>query len=180
MAEQLLPHESGIRPRRDLTAPWSPAPLSIKRDKTRAVVYVIGEDGAQRCKVGASSGLKRRLADLRDQTRINLHTQFWAEFDRPLAFRVERAALILLRDARISQSQETEWFDIFPEDAARAVLEAMRALRANPRSLAGFPGAMDCEPSEIEEVLSEPTSIAKNKGRLGREEWAPQARSITY
>ena len=160
-------------------APWSdkckkPRPAS---ERKWAVVYVLADESSEWCKVGFTTALKTRLSALSYQSGARLHICFWAEFLRGDALRIESRAKRILRT--FAPQHKGEWFRASSASVSGAVCLAAEALQIDMRRTAGFPGAKDPDMNEVEEILAEPLIVNGDKGRLPREEWAPQKRSIS-
>lgn len=94
---------------------------------------------------------------------------------------VERATHRLLVASRVDEDAlGREWYDVTPQIAALAVVEACTGLGIRPAYVAGIPGAVEREMSDVEGVLAEPANYVEKRGRLDREQWAPQGRSFSY
>ena len=181
MADHHIPSAPRVRPAMEPDAPWSDRCMKTLNATERgtAVVYVVGEEGGGRFKIGCTTQLKKRIQQLSTGEGKKLHMQFWAEFPRAVAFKVEGASLKEIRD-RLSIKGRGEWFNLGAQEMARAILDAASSLGVKPIIHAGFPGALDPSPTEVELLLSEPMPFQPSGGRLDREFWAPQSRSVTY
>lgn len=179
MAKSSIINSVPVRPAMTPDAPWSSKVTKPDKatERETAVVYVIGAEDGERYKIGCTTQLKRRLSQLARSEGERMHMHFWAEFDRCNAFEVEARAL---RDARSAHglSGKGEWFLSTAQSLAMTILSAASSLGIKPMVHAGWPGAMDPSPTEIEELLSEPVPMQPTLGRLDREEWAPQSRSV--
>lgn len=179
MAKPSLSDSFRIRPAMSQDAPWSSRATKAGKasDRASAVVYVIGAEGGERYKIGCTTQLRKRLTQLARAEGEQLHMHFWAEFDRSVAFEIETRAL---RDARAFHGVKGrgEWFTSTAQALAAMILAAADSLGIKPIIHAGWPGALDPSPTEIEKLLSEPVSMQPTLGRLDREEWAPQSRSV--
>ena len=148
----------------------------INQDQRR-VVYALSDESGEWCKIGRTRNLKRRLSQLQTMHRKVLFIAFWVEVKAEDASKVESRAIRLLKNRwRVIHGREV--FEATEEQVARGILSAAGGVKIYNR--AGFPGAYDYEPNEIEELLSEPIMWLNKKGRLDREFWSPQARSINY
>lgn len=169
-------HKVALNP----SAPWSdkarkPAPNA---ERKTAVLYVIAREGSRLCKMGRTTSLKERLLTLQQDTKWQLHVQFWAEVDADKVAAVEKQALRLVYpNATIRMP---EWRVVAPDVAARAIIDAAQAEGVRIIAMAGFPAAYDPEPNEVQEVLAEPVTFMDRRGRLERELWAPHDQSMRY
>ena len=183
MAKRCLGDSFGIRPAVDKSAPWRP---KFKRPRhtpaiDRAVVYVIGPDQGGWCKVGRTTNLKSRLAGLSRDINMPLHVLFWLELYERQAKQVEQMAIKKLAGI-MPAFFGREIFRLAPEVVATAVINAAHDKGYSPLSMAGFPGALDYETSDVEHMLATETYTGDTlrNGRLDREVWAPQGRFIGY
>ncbi|WRH62054.1 MAG: GIY-YIG nuclease family protein [Fuscovulum sp.] len=170
----------GHRPRLNQEAPWSDKAKksAIAQDRQRAVLYVIQREGSRICKVGRTTQLKQRLLELQRITRFRLNVQFWAEVMAYDASRVETEALSNIWSA-FGRQRVSEWRIVEPASAAEAIVNACQKLGVRIFAMGGFPGALDPSMSEVKELLCEPVEFIDKWGRLPREEYAPQARSVS-
>ena len=158
-------------------APWSANSKIKRRNAERVVVYVIGEEGGGACKVGVTGGLKRRMQDL--GRGKNMRILFWAEFDRANGFSVERAAHGLLSKVP-GLSKGGEWYNCSASGAAATILFCAKREGFTPLAIGGAPWEAEETAGDVQEILAEPVYGLQNSGRLDREYWSPQSRSIFY
>lgn len=163
-------------------APWSSrsAKKSDWPDRGTAVVYVLSEESSEWTKVGVTTELRRRISTLDRQKGTNLQIQFWAEYSRGDAQKVEARAKKILRS--FPYERDGEWFKAEPDIVAGAICLAAKIVGAHTENIAGFPSAPEYDDtfSEIDLLLSEPCGAQATKGRMDREFWSPQGRSKTY
>lgn len=156
MAKLSVSEIPGLRPALNPDAPWSAKVKKGKaaRDMATRVVYVIAQEGDVTCKIGCTSNIKKRLGQLSRETGKAMHIMFWAEFQHEDSFRIERAAINLLR--RMPDApQKGEWFKVAPAIPAEAILRVAANVGVRPINQAGIPGSVEHSVSEVEEMLME-------------------------